>query len=130
MLLKDVLKGIDYNILKKGNKIYGPASFFSMRALKKVGKFNENLKYWMDYEMYIRVSKIMKLKYINLDIANFRIRLHQRSRDDKNRAEMLAERKKIRKKYDKKLYFEPLIMGIDLLVNKLIKFIKYYLKTI
>jgi len=87
--------------LKKGNCIYGPASFYNIKTIKKVGKFDETLDFWMDYEMYLRISKLRcPLQYINLNIANFRIQKgEQKSTNPKFRKSMKKERNKIQKKY-------------------------------
>jgi len=93
-------KNVDFNRLKRGNVIYGPASFYNMKVLQKVGKFDDTLNFWMDYEMYLRISKIMKLQYINLNIANFRIREgKQKATNPKFRRAMKEERGRIQKKY-------------------------------
>jgi len=63
----------------KGNYIYGPASFYNMKAIKSVGEFDVKLHHWMDYDMYARISKQMEMKYINMNIANFRIVKDQKS---------------------------------------------------
>lgn len=70
---------IDFKSMLYGNMIYGPASFYNMEALKRVGEFDETLYYWMDWDMYLRISKIMKLKYIDVNISTFRI-----SKDNKS----------------------------------------------
>ena len=66
----------------KCNNIYGPASFYNMKALKLVGEFDVTLYYWMDWDMYARISKLMKMKYVNIAIANFRIVKDQKSSFD------------------------------------------------
>ena len=124
ILLNKPIKNIVFKVLKKGNEIYGPASFFNMIAIRKIGKFNENLKYWMDYDMYIKISKIMKLKYINMNIANFRIRPYQKSKNKKNWEEMQRERYRIRIRYDKKLFFKIFFNKIQEILSKIISLIK------
>ena len=89
----NVFDGLDskYNILSipkesisqkawsRGNHIYGPASFYNMKALKKVGEFDITLYHWMDWDMYARIAKIMEMKYVNINITNFRIVKDQKS---------------------------------------------------
>lgn len=100
------------DLINRGSLIYGPASFFNMKALKKVGEFNENLHYWMDYEMYIRISKIKNMQYVNLNIANFRIRKGQKSRIEENRKEMEKEAYTTIRRYNWKFYFIPFLKKI------------------
>ena len=119
-IILDVPKNeITYNdLITTGNQIYGPASFFNMKALAKVGEFNEDMKYWMDYEMYVRISKVMNLQYVDLNIANFRVRPHQKSRDKK---ELDKEMYTIIKKYNPKWKFYTIFF---------IKNIKFFLKNL
>ena len=51
----------------------------------------------------------MKFKYIDMNIANFRIRPNQKSRDQNNLKKIQRERKKIKRRYDKRLYIEPVL---------------------
>jgi glycosyltransferase involved in cell wall biosynthesis len=92
-------KKVNFYSQKNGCVIYGPTSFFNMKKLRQVGEFDESLFLWMDYEMYIRLSKISRFKYINLNIANFRLRPDQKSRSPKNKRLLEEERDKIIKKY-------------------------------
>ena len=64
---------IDFQSMIYGNQIYGPASFYNMKALKKVGEFDVTLYHWMDWDMYLRISKIMAMKYVDVNISTFRI---------------------------------------------------------
>ncbi len=98
-------KEVNFFLQKSGNVIYGPASFFNMEKLKQVGEFDESLFLWMDYEMYIRLSKISSFKYINLNIANFRFRPDQKSRSPKNKNLLEEEKNKIIKKYYHNIFF-------------------------
>lgn len=102
-------KKVDFNMQKNGNLIYGPASFFNMKAIEKTGEFDETLQYWMDYEMYIRISKIMPLEYVDLNIANFRFRPYQKSRSQKDKDILEKERDRIIAKYYRKSFLGPLV---------------------
>lgn len=62
-----------------GNPIFGPASFYNMKAIQKVGAFDKKLFHWMDYDMYLRILKIMPFQYVDTDISTFRIVSNQKS---------------------------------------------------
>lgn len=70
---------VNYNSQLYGNQIYGPASFYNMEAIKRVGEFDQTLYHWMDWDMYLRISRIMKLQYINKSISTFRIHADNKS---------------------------------------------------
>lgn len=72
-ILRKPQPGITFNDLLYGNKIYGPASFYNMKALKKTGLFDEGLYYWMDWDMYLKISRIMPMRYFDYNMATFRI---------------------------------------------------------
>lgn len=97
-------KEINYKSLKNGNLIYGPASFYNIQAIKKVGGYDETLNHWLDYEMYIRISKIMPVRYIDLNIANFRRRHEQKSKAKNLQQEFYTEASRVIKKYYPKYF--------------------------
>ncbi len=82
-----IYEGIEqkYNLLKKpsdsftlndilyANQVFGPASFYNMKALKAAGEFDTSLYHWMDWDMYIRIMKLMPFKYIDYNMTVFRI---------------------------------------------------------
>jgi glycosyltransferase involved in cell wall biosynthesis len=72
-ILKKPESGITFNDLLYCNKIYGPASFYNMEALKRVGGFDAGIYHWMDWEMFLRIAKIMPLKYFDYNFTTFRI---------------------------------------------------------
>ncbi|MGI5828460.1 MAG: glycosyltransferase family 2 protein [Patescibacteria group bacterium] len=65
-------------LLNKGNYISQPTVFWSRHLYKKVGIFNEDLHYTMDYEYWCRASQYCNFHYIKAPLANFR--LHQNSK--------------------------------------------------
>ena len=82
-ILKKPPQDINYKSLVHGNQIFGPASFYNLKMIKNIGKFDENLEIWIDYDMFLGIAKIAKLKYININIANFTIRKGQKSNHNK-----------------------------------------------
>ena len=67
-----------------GNVIFQPASFFKKEAVLKVGMLDERINYWMDYDLYLRLSENYKFKYVDKYLANFLIRDGQKSNSNKN----------------------------------------------
>lgn len=70
-----------------GNFINQPASFLKKDAVEKVGYLDEKLNYWMEYDLFIKLSKIGKLSFINKTLSSFTKREDQKS-DRKNKKEM------------------------------------------
>lgn len=78
-ILKIPPENITYQRLVHSNEIPGPAVFYNRFLLKKIGGFDRTLKIWMDYDVFLKLSKISRLQYIKLNIANFLIREEQKS---------------------------------------------------
>ena len=97
-----------------GNKIYGPASFYNMKALKRVGEFDATLCYWMDWDMYLRISKIMELKYVNIFVTKFRITKDMKSQtavgNNKARRYFMKEAHLVSRKHGGR-YFSRLLLN-------------------
>jgi glycosyltransferase involved in cell wall biosynthesis len=56
------------------NLICQPASFWRENVFNKVGLFDEDLKFFMDYEFFLRCIKNgLNIKYVNFTIANLRL---------------------------------------------------------
>jgi GT2 family glycosyltransferase len=49
-----------------------PGSLFRRRAFESVGGLNPAYGWAFDYDLFIRLSKVGKLKYLNSDLASFR----------------------------------------------------------
>ncbi len=65
---------------KYENLVIQPEVFFKKFLVSKIGYFNEDLNYVMDYDFWIRAMKNgIKFKYIPEILANFRIRKESKS---------------------------------------------------
>lgn len=53
--------------------------FYSANCIKKIGYFNENLKYTQDFEYYIRIIKNYQISYTNKILSNFCVSPNQYS---------------------------------------------------
>jgi len=91
---KFLLKHYSPRLLKNvGNFIPQPSTFWSRSAFKKIGLFNQNLKYTMDYDYWLKLSEIYKPQIINKPLSKFR--LHDSSKSITKRKDMLKEAKKV-----------------------------------
>jgi len=78
--------------------IQQPSTFFRKSVVKDVGYFNENLKYAMDYDYWIRAAKSNKvLKYVNKNLSSMRI--HKKAKTFSDNKEMYVEAFNVSKKY-------------------------------
>ncbi len=84
--LLNIAKGITQNSI-----------FFKQKVFNKVGFIDESLKYAMDRDFFIRVSKIKNIQYIQEILGEFR--LHSNSKTSEGTYKFSIEHMKIRKKY-------------------------------
>jgi|AntRauTorckE6833_2_1112554.scaffolds.fasta_scaffold04717_7 glycosyltransferase involved in cell wall biosynthesis len=102
-------------LISNGNYIYQPSSFYLKKTLREIGFINENLNYWMEYDLYIKLLKKGSGKYIDRILSNFMIREDQKS-NKKNREKMNKELITISRKHGgtrlSKIYFSTIIHKI------------------
>ncbi len=97
-------------MIRSGNYIYQPASFYRSETIKKINYLDEKLNYWMEYDLFIKLLKEGGGLYINKVLANFTIRADQKS-NLKNKKEMDKEIFKISRKYGGS-YFSKLFLKV------------------
>ena len=81
-VLYDPLGAVTFENMSRGNIIFGPTAYFNMNAIRIVGEFDTNLYYWMDYDMFLRIIRVMPFHFVNCPVTTFRIRLDQKSPSD------------------------------------------------
>lgn len=62
----------NYDLLCIVDYISQPATFWRREVMAEIGLFDENLKYVMDYEYWLRISRVYPLYKINDYLARFR----------------------------------------------------------
>jgi len=78
--------------------IQQPSTFFRREVFEDVGYFDENLKYVMDYDYWLRVAKSGKLlKYVNRELSLMRV--HREAKTFVDNKEMFKEAFSVSKKY-------------------------------
>lgn len=87
--------------LKVGNNINGCTVMFKKEVFKKVGAFNENLKYTQDYDYWLRTVQHYKLFYLNEPLLQYRV--HEQMGTKKFKASIPNEIKRVQNYYRKKL---------------------------
>lgn len=75
--------------LKETCFIAQPAAFVRRSVIEQVGFVQDSLRYCMDYDLWIRISKRYRLQYVPVPMAS--IRLHKDCKTVKNRAATYAE---------------------------------------
>lgn len=85
-------------LINNGNYIYQPSSFYKKKTVEQIGFLDDNLNYWMEYDLYIKLLDNGKSKYIDKKLSNFMIREGQKS-DKKNKKEMNKELIEISRKH-------------------------------
>jgi len=66
-----------------------PSTFWSRRAFKQVGEFNEKYHYVMDYDYWLRMAKFYKPHDLKVALSGFRFQ--QDSKSQTGRAKLMAE---------------------------------------
>lgn len=62
-----------YKRLLKGNFIPHPATFVKKALFEKAGYFSENIKYAMDYDMWLRLGKLSEPLQLSESLTAFRL---------------------------------------------------------
>ncbi len=88
-----------YSRLLQGNIIPHPATFIRRRLFHRFGLYDEELRYAMDYDMWLRVGKIVQPVQIREFLSVFRN--HAGSTTWSNRIDSLTEEHYVRRKYVK-----------------------------
>jgi glycosyltransferase involved in cell wall biosynthesis len=99
-----------YRKLIRGNFILHPATFVTRRAFEKAGCFNEEYRYAMDYDLWIRIGGIADPVTLDLQVACFRAHPESRSiiRSDMAYHESWMIRKKQLEGHHGKLFYHYL----------------------
>lgn len=84
------------------NYISQPATFWRREVVNKIGYFDKSLYYVMDYDYWLRLSKIYKLGFIDKYLASFRI--HKKSKSLKDPKAMLDEGYLVARRYGSSLF--------------------------
>ena len=114
---KNLLKLINFNLLSINNVVSQPSVFWKRTFFHKVGEFNENVKFNMDYDMWLRMIKVSKPFIIDNNISFFR--RHNKSLSHKNLISQFKEKYKIMRKHNKNL----IISFVHLFLSVFIVFI-------
>ena len=106
-----------------------PASFWRKSVFDKIGVFDEDLKFLMDYEFFLRcIDAKLKIKYVNFTIAN--LRLHDECKTVYGQGDFLKTYKAIRQGIldPYQINFKPgKSKDIKLLFLRILYRIKFYL---
>lgn len=86
-----------YKKLKKDCFINGSTVMIEKEIFKKIGLFNEELKYAHDYDLWLRISQRYQFLYIDQPLVSYRI--HQEMGTKRNWRLLVKEFSKIKKKY-------------------------------
>lgn len=118
-------------LVKRGNLIYQPSSFYKRGAVAAVGWLDNKLNYWMEYDLYIKLLHHGEAKYIDKVLSNFTVREGQKS-DLKNLSEMDEELLAVSKRYESnflsKIYFSIFYHKLKFLFKGRCLKIKAYFK--
>jgi len=89
-------------LLNKNKDVCQPSTFFRRSVLGKVGYLKEDLHYAMDYEFFLRITRLRRIEGIPQVLAKFRI--HDSSKTGKYGLKLLREQRKVRKEFNGKMW--------------------------
>jgi len=89
----------NYFLLKFFNYIPHQAVIINKVIFEEYGKFDEHIKYMMDYEYWLRIGKLTKWKFINIEVTNYRYWDGGRSSSKNIFGELENEKKMINDRY-------------------------------
>jgi glycosyltransferase involved in cell wall biosynthesis len=116
-MLKEILQPrYSYTALQCVDFIVQPTVFMRNDFRKKVGEFNTNLKYCMDYEYWLRAGQLSKPMFIDWHLANWRA--HGDSLSVREYGKQSQEAFDIQKKYSSK-WLRLLQWKVKVLTNML-----------
>ena len=114
-------KMTSHKMIRKGNFIYQPASFYRLATVKKEDYLDSSLNYWMEYDLFIKLLNNGKSSYIDKVLANFTIRPDQKS-SSKNSLAMNKELVQISRKYGgnyfSKMFFSGILLRLSFIFKK------------
>jgi len=96
--INSLSRKFSYSKLLLQNFISQPAVFFRRDAFLNVGALDLTLDYAMDYDLWLRLSRMGEPAVIHRDLALFR--LHSQSKSTKKYQTLLNEQYLIHKRYD------------------------------
>lgn len=113
---------LSFNVLSVINPIVQPSTFLSKSMIEKVGLFNEELHYTMDYEYWIRAIKIQKPIVLKDRLSAFRI--HSKSKGGSQYKNQFDEELMVARKYQK----NPVLILWHVIHNYLILIVYKFIK--
>jgi glycosyltransferase involved in cell wall biosynthesis len=90
-------KRLSFNLLSVLNPIAQPSTFFTRQMIDKIGVFNEDLHYTMDYDFWMRAIKIQQPVVLKYKLSAFRV--HKQSKGGAQFKKQFQEELVIAKKY-------------------------------
>ena len=99
-----LLNKLNFSILCINNIIPQPSVYWRVEFFKDAGFFDENLKFNMDYDLWLRMIKISKPKIINTNLSYFR--RHSDSLSYKHTSKQFYEKFFTMSKYNKNIFIK------------------------
>ncbi|MFN0050357.1 MAG: glycosyltransferase family 2 protein [Cytophagales bacterium] len=113
---------LSFNLLSVLNPVNQPSTFLTRDLIAKVGLFNEEYRYVMDYDYWMRAIKIQKPIIVKNKLAAFRI--HSDSKGGSQYKKQFEEELVVADKYQPKIVFKWLHRIHILLINLIYKILK------
>lgn len=115
-------KFLSFNLLLILNPINQPSTFLTKKLIDKVGFFNVDLRYTMDYEYWLRAIKENRPLIVTNKLSAFRI--HGQSKGGSQFEKQFTEEYEVAKKYCQNNFLLILHRFHNFLINLVYKIIK------
>jgi len=89
----------DFRRLAISNYICQPATFFRKEAFEAAGGLDSNLRFVMDYDLWIRLAKRFEFRYVQKFLATYRLHEESKTVSDKNALANHKEALSVARKY-------------------------------
>ena len=120
---KNLLYFLNFNLLCINNVISQPSVFWKKSFFNNVGYFNENLKFNMDYDMWLRMMSISHPYKLRNVLSYFR--RHNQSLSHKNLLNQFIEKYKTMKRYNNNYILSSTHLLLSFLVIIIYKISNY-----
>ncbi len=115
-------KRLSFNLLTVLNPVIQPSTFMTRSLMDRVGAFNEELRYTMDYDYWLRAISIQRPVILRDKLSAFRV--HKESKGGSQYSRQFEEELKVAKVYQNHSFL-TLLHGLH---NLLIRFCYFIIK--
>ena len=112
------------NMVNQKRGVTQPSTFLKKEVFNKIGYLDESLHYAMDFDLFLRVSSIKTVPYLNMSFADFR--LQEQAKSTNGLIHFRKEHIKIARKYNATLFSKGIISDFYVILTNPFREIKWF----